>query len=115
MSAINREVSKGVDKGVIVETDGYGGYAGLKEVVKEHRVNVIAAKQADKAFPWVHTAISNAKRLLSGIWHRVNDKYLQNWLNEYCYRFNRRYLKTAIFDRLLIAAVSYTPYGYHNG
>jgi hypothetical protein len=113
---INYEIIKGVDKNTVVETDGYPGYAGLNEIVKEHKVTVMVnPKKAEKVFPWVHTAISNAKRLLLGVFHRIDGKYLQNYLNEYCYRFNRRYMKEAIFDRLLIAAVSYTSYGYEKG
>lgn len=113
---INYEVQKGVNAEAIVETDGYKGYTDLKNIVKQHKVTVMVnPKQADKVFPWVHTAISNAKRLLLGVWHRINDKYLQNYLNEYCYRFNRRHMKENIFDRLLVTAVSYTSYGYQKG
>ena len=113
---INYEIIKGIDKDTVVETDGYTGYTGLKDIVKEHKVTVtVNPKEASKVFPWVHTAISNAKRLLLGVFHRINDKYLQNYLNEYCYRFNRRHMKEVIFDRLLIAAVSYTSYGYAKG
>lgn len=113
---INYEVIKGIDKETVVQTDGYPGYAGLKDIVKEHKVTVMVNPiEASAVFPWVHTAISNAKRLLLGVFHRINDKYLQNYLNEYCYRFNRRHMKEAIFDRLLVAAVSYTSYGYEKG
>jgi hypothetical protein len=52
---------------------------------------------------------------LLGVWHRIDDKYLQNYLNEYCYRYNRRYFKDQVFDRLLVAAVGYTSYGYKSG
>src|SRR5665648_314713 len=37
-------------------------------------------------------------------------EYLQYYLNEDCYKFNRRYFGDQIFDRLLITAVSYSPY-----
>lgn len=113
---INYEIQKGVNKDAVVETDGYKGYADLKNIIEQHKVTVMVnPKEANKVFPWVHTAISNAKRLILGVWHRVNDKYLQNYLNEYCYRFNRRHFKEQIFDRILIAAVSYTSYGYEKG
>lgn len=115
-AGISYEVQKGVSKEAVVETDGYKGYSDLKKIVKEHKVTVMVnPKEADKVFPWVHIAISNAKRLLLGVWHRINDKYLQNYLNEYCYRFNRRHMKEHIFDRLLVTAVSYTSYGYKKG
>ena len=42
---------------------------------------------------------------------------MQNYLDEYCYKFNRRYLGDKIFDRLLIAAVASPWYSnvYQNG
>ncbi|MBR6367154.1 MAG: IS1595 family transposase, partial [Bacteroidaceae bacterium] len=30
-------------------------------------------------------------------------------LNEFCYKFNRKYFGDRMFDRLVIAAVSYKP------
>ncbi|NLX66928.1 MAG: IS1595 family transposase, partial [Bacteroidales bacterium] len=30
-------------------------------------------------------------------------------LNEFCYKFNRRFFPEKLFDRLVIAAVSYSP------
>ncbi|MDR0754790.1 MAG: IS1595 family transposase, partial [Prevotellaceae bacterium] len=37
----------------------------------------------------------------------IKPEYLQNYLHEFCYKFNRRYFGEQLFDRLLIAAVSY--------
>ena len=36
-------------------------------------------------------AISNAKYTLLGICHKINPKYLQLYLDEFCYKLNRRY------------------------
>lgn len=112
---INYEVSKAIESTAIVETDGYRGYSKLKTIVN-HRVTEVKYKEeASKLFPWVHVAISNAKRLLLDVWHRIDNDYLQNYLNEYCYRFNRRYMKADVFDRLLTISVKYTSYGHKNG
>ncbi|HDP74579.1 MAG TPA: hypothetical protein ENN49_01665 [Bacteroidales bacterium] len=46
---------------------------------------------AFKAPPWVHTLINNAKRNLLEVNHQTKDKYLQNYLNEFCYKTNRRH------------------------
>ena len=51
-------------------------------------------------------AIGNVKRLLLDVYHQLTKEYLQYYLNEFCYKFNRRYFGEAIFDRLLVAAVS---------
>ena len=66
--------------------------------------------QVAKLFPWVHTAISNAKKKLSGLHHQVKKEYMQNYLNEFCYKFNRRYKGSQLFDRLIVAAVSSSWY-----
>ena len=72
-------------------------------------INLDAAnnsKEAGKYLPWAHTMIANAKRTLLGIHHMISDKYMQNYLDEFCYKVNRRYYGEKIFDRLLIACVS---------
>lgn len=51
--------------------------------------------------------ISNDKRMLLDIYHNIRPEYLQNYLNEFCYKFNRRYFGENLFDRLLIICVSY--------
>ncbi len=56
----------------------------------------------------VHTVISNAKRNLLGIHHMIGEDYLQNYLNEFCYKFNRKYFGEQLFYRLLIACASYS-------
>lgn len=35
---------------------------------------------------------------------------LQNYLDEYCYRFNRSFVKETIFENLLKRAISDKPY-----
>jgi hypothetical protein len=57
--------------------------------------------------PWVHIAISNAKRQIINTFHDVKPEFLQKYLDEFCYKFNRRYFGEALFGRLLIACVSY--------
>jgi hypothetical protein len=56
--------------------------------------------------PWVHIAISNAKRMLLNVFHDLEPAYLQSYLNEFCYKFNRRCFGEQQFDRLLLAAVA---------
>jgi hypothetical protein len=44
----------------------------LKEVVAEHKPQVIEKKQVGKILPWVHIAISNAKRQFLNIYHQMD-------------------------------------------
>ncbi|MBL4625175.1 MAG: hypothetical protein JKY42_08570 [Flavobacteriales bacterium] len=47
--------------------------------------------------------MGNVKKILLGIFHRINPEYLQNYLDEFCYKLKRRYFGLNIFDRTLIA------------
>jgi len=106
---IKEEVVKSVKSTAKAITDDFKGYVKLKEVLSEHQAHNTQVENVNKVLPWVHTAISNAKRNLLGIYHMISDKHMQNYLNEFCYRFNRRYMKEILFDRLVIAAISFTP------
>jgi transposase-like protein len=104
---VNKIVEENINEQSTITTDGYPSYNNLKDVVKTHIPQVVEPKQAGKILPWVHIAIANSKRLLLDIYHRIDDDFLQNYLNEFCYKFNRRYMQDKLFDRLMVAAVSY--------
>jgi transposase-like protein len=55
---------------------------------------------------WLHRAISNAKAFILGTYHGIKGKHLQAYLDEYCYRYNRRNFQGEWFNRLLHASVS---------
>jgi len=102
----NKQVEKAVDQGASATTDGANNYNDLKENLIGHSAVVAKVKkEASKILPWVHIAISNAKRLLLDVHHSVGNDYLQSYLDEYCYKFNRRYFDS-VFDRVIIASVS---------
>ena len=111
---VTAEATKMVSKSATVITDGRRCYSGLKEICTTHEVIVVAdKKEVAKVFPWVHIAISNAKKKLLGLHHHVKDSYMQNYLSEFCYKFNRRYFGDQLFDRLLLTALEkpwYMPY-----
>ncbi len=104
--SINKEVETAVDKDTVVVSDAYIGYNKLEEIVKQHeRINTSELKEVHKVLPWVHSAIGNAKKILQGIHHSNGKDYLQNYLDEFCYKFNRRYYGENLFERLLIACI----------
>ena len=110
--SILNEVKANVDEKAIALTDGYSGYSKLKNVISEHQVIIEPDKpKAPKLFPWANRAISNAKKMLLGIHHNcINDKYVQNYLDEFCYKFNRRYFGDKLTDRLILASIKNTWY-----
>ena len=105
-ATIDGNVKQFVSGESVIDSDDSTSYVNLKDIVKEHHPQVIPKKEIGKVLPWVHIAISNAKRLLLDIHHAISPEHLQSYLNEFCYKFNRRYFGDRLFDRLLIASVT---------
>lgn len=106
-TSINQIVKDSLNPNTSVKTDSFSSYSRLNEVVKKHISKVTPPEEAGKELPWVHIAIGNAKRNLLDIFHHVDDTYLQNYLDEFSYRLNRRYTGEKLFERLLIACISF--------
>jgi len=110
---VNYEVQSHIEPTAQAVTDGKRCYADLKKTLVKHET-VICENKADvtKTLPWVHIAISNAKKMCLGVHHSIKRCYMQNYLNEFCYKFNRRFFGEKLLDRLLIAAVEAPWYSY---
>ncbi len=102
---VTNAIKESVEKGTKIVSNKSTSYVDLDQDF-EIDSKVIPKKDVIKVLPWVHTAISNAKRLLLDVHYRIDDDFLQNYLNEFCYKFNRRHFDN-LFDRLLVAAVSH--------
>ena len=90
-----------------IDSDGSTSYVDLGNFVEHHNAEVMPKEKVGEKLPWVHIAISNAKRQLLNTFHDIKPEFLQNYLDEFCYKFNRRYFGEALFNRLLVACVSY--------
>jgi transposase-like protein len=98
----------GVSEDVALKTDGSPA---LKALGDQYDVTskVCSGPSSKEWLRWVHLAISNAKRFLLGTYHGVSPDRLQSYLDEYCYRFNRRGWLLQIPERLLNCALSTAP------
>ena len=63
---------------------------------------------AEEFLPISHLVFSNLKTWLNGIHHGVSAKHLQAYLNEFTFRFNRRFYPFNAFRSLLGRAESPT-------
>ena len=91
-----------------VRTDGYPANYGLEHHVT-HIAKVTPPEQATQWLPWVHIAIANLKRFILGTFHGTSKVYLQDYLNEFCYRFNRRFWEPQIPNRLIRLCIEHRP------
>ena len=73
----------------VVITDGWSGFSRLKLIGYTHALAAVALGQ--ETLPRVHLAISLLKRLLMGTFHgAVEQQQSPYYLDEFCFRFNRR-------------------------
>lgn len=71
-----------------VETDNYRP---LRKPLAEKSFHSYETFAPDKnMLKWLHTIISNAKAFVEGTYHGMERKHIQLYLDEFCYRFNRR-------------------------
>src|SRR3954454_15702879 len=103
-------VGASVADGSTVVSDGWSGYAKLKDV--KHDPRVVGDAPAHLVLPWVHRVFANAKRWALGVYHGLREEHLQAYLDEFVFRFNRRRTPQAAFARLLGLAVTIGPHPY---
>lgn len=106
---IKDNVSGHVDPEAKAVMDASKSHSRLDDVLAKTTKVVVPPQDAPKVLPWVHIAISNAKSIIQNLYHGIKDDFVQYYLDEYCWKFNRRYMHDKLFDRFLIAAISYQP------
>jgi transposase-like protein len=98
-----------VENGSKITTDGHSSYRQLKEDYIHQYQNYYESNDTE-FLKWLHIIISNAKAYISGTYHGLEEKNLQSYLDEFCYRFNRRFNTKQLFGRVLNACISGKPY-----
>jgi transposase-like protein len=97
-----------IDKESKVTTDGWRGYWPLQKgwtIEKQ-------LSDKGKGFPELHIHIMNVKGWLRGIHHKCKGNRLQNYLDEFHFRFNRRGFLDSILDKLITRAMDLQPVPY---
>lgn len=110
-------VRKHVAKDTVVVTDNSSSHNNFADYFTEHIV-VTESGNVDKvvksSLPWVHIVIGRCRDGIAAIHGDVDAQFLQLYLNEYCWKFNRRFFRDStdpkydLFDRLANIAAMYT-------
>ena len=101
-----------IDSNAVLQTDKSTTFSDLSDCIDVHVREISGTKEGNLNIKWVHIAISNLKKHLQ-TYHMISERMMQNYLDEFCYKLNRRYFGQKLFDRLIIASIY--PYWYDCG
>ncbi len=98
-----------------IRTDGWKGYLPLEAAGVPHDPHTQGKDPARSVeiLPWSHTVFSNLKAWIRGTFHGVSRKHLQCYLDEFVYRFDRRWKEEELFGFVLRRALGGDPFPYH--
>lgn len=113
--SLNAFIEDSVEKGSTIVSDGWSGYNGLPAKGYLHSIKKRKNGNDENLLPHVHTVVSLLRRWLLGTLQGSCSKdHIAYYLDEYCFRFNRRKSRSRgmLFYRLLQNAVQMqsTPY-----
>jgi transposase-like protein len=118
--SLHRFIQASIQAGSIIHTDGNPSYSGLEAIGYAHEATVLLGRGKDAAtelLPRVHRIASLLKRWLLGT-HQgaVHPTYLDYYLDEFTFRFNRRTSRSRgkLFFRLLQQAMQVEPVPYRS-
>lgn len=94
------------------KSDAFGSNFALRTVASSHKAKTCSGKKSLEWLPVVHRVIALVKRFLLGTYHGVSPRYLQSYLDEFCFRFNRRSKFRSLASSLLRACVFALPVSY---
>jgi transposase-like protein len=99
-----------VVEGSQIGSDGLSIYRKLAREGYIHLPENFNAVDNPEHLKWLHVVISNLKAFLNGTYHGVAKTHLQAFLDEFCYRFNRRFWPSQLFARTLVACAGAQPF-----
>ena len=103
-----------VQPGTHITTDDWSGYDHLAE--QGYRLRQVAQRGdpdiTEKHLPLIHLVFGNLKTWLNGVHHGVSPQHLQAYLNEFTFRFNRRFFPFTAFQSLLGIGAATEPTTY---
>ena len=93
-----------IDSNSVLQTDKSTTFSDLSDCIDVHVREISGTDKGKFNLRWVHIAISNLKKHLQ-TYHMISERMMQNYLDEFCYKLNRRYFGQKLFDRLIIASI----------
>ena len=109
-ASIEAFVRANVKRGATLLTDGHASYPGLTDY--RHDPRIVGKMAGHVALPWIHRAFSLMKRWGLGTYHGLRRTHVDTYLNEFVFRYNRRFHRHVSFEALLGLAAHHAPASY---
>src|SRR5277367_6249768 len=109
-ASIQAFIKANVKPGTTLLTDGHASYPGLSAY--RHDPRVVGPMAGHVVLPWSHRAFSLLKRWALGTYHGLRRKHIDTYLNEFVFRYNRRFHRHVSFETLLGLAAHHGPTSY---
>lgn len=114
--SLTQFITTHIEIGSMIITDGWTGYSDVSKKGYEHQLQRLEKKENDKQMlPNAHRVASLLKRWLIGTHQNyVSPHRLQNYLEEFVFRYNRRKSNSRglLFQRIMEQAVKHNPLKY---
>lgn len=102
-------VKEMVEKGTSLKTDQFKSYAQMKKEGMDIEMN---KSDKGKFLEELHKQILQFKCWLKGTHHKCEERYLQTYIDEYEFRFNRRNRRADIFNSIIFKIMNAVPKRY---
>jgi hypothetical protein len=99
-----------IEKGATVTSDGLSCYRKLASKGYIHVPENLDPDENPEHLKWLHIVISNLKDFLNGTYHGIGERHMQAFLDEFCFRFNRRFWHSQLFGRTVAACAARVPF-----
>lgn len=84
-------------------SDAWGSHHAVMTCGHRIRMEHVPEEKQNQELRCVNLAVSNAKAFFKGTYHNFCKTHLQRYLDEFCYRWNRRHLLSQMASHLIAA------------
>jgi len=109
---IHAFISANIAPGATLVTDGHASYPGVAEY--RHDPRVVGNMAAHIPLKWIHRVFALLKRWSLGTYHGLRRQHVDAYLNEFVFRYNRRFYRHVSFETVLGLAANCAPICYWN-
>src|SRR5271163_324013 len=110
-ASIKAFVRANVKPGATLLTDGHASYPCLSGDYR-HDPRVVGKMAGHVVLPWIHRVFALLKRWSLGTYHGLRRKHVDTYLEEFVFRYNRRFYRHVSFETMLGIASHLEPVSY---